>query len=365
LVPAIDADAGVIFTVDTTGIFKLPKAAVALSEGDLLFWDNANSQLTNIPADVLVGLCVKRGGSVSGDATTEVLLQPSTNSASVAPLDRWVNPISGFQYADGSRAFPYNPASAAIDGSLVGIEAEIQQAINALAAIPQSAADEDQTRRVRLEGGIYAPQDQIYPAVGNYELRWEAGGQIGTTPVVPSKISRVVSASSGVLGNRLKIIATRGNPGIFFGTIELGDANANVLQWLIIRGVTLFGIVTDGALTGDVVLQFDEVSTSGGPPPANGQIVLPTGTIFRCFDNNFGALVTLETIVRAAHTRFAFPVTVSAAPAGGTYSAFIDCLLGANTFTGPAGTALFDKFTQDNHTGGFAGGAGAGDYLEA
>jgi len=59
--------------VDLKGVFELPKAAVAISQGAKVYWDNAAKNITNVAmGNTLVG--VAHVGALLGDAKIKALL---------------------------------------------------------------------------------------------------------------------------------------------------------------------------------------------------------------------------------------------------------------------------------------------------
>lgn len=71
-----DAVAADTFSLQTVGVVELPKAAVAVAEGALVYWDNtAKNVTTTATSNKLIGHCALLGGSLAGDATTFVRLQ--------------------------------------------------------------------------------------------------------------------------------------------------------------------------------------------------------------------------------------------------------------------------------------------------
>lgn len=73
-VATTDAANGAEVEVQRIGVFSIPKAAEAISEGDLLYWDNANSVLTKTSAAglILVGYAIK--AALLGDVRVTALL---------------------------------------------------------------------------------------------------------------------------------------------------------------------------------------------------------------------------------------------------------------------------------------------------
>ena len=64
-VPQADAAAGETFAAMVVGVFEITKlAADVMAEGDMLFWDNANTRLTTTAlGNLLVGACVEAAGN--------------------------------------------------------------------------------------------------------------------------------------------------------------------------------------------------------------------------------------------------------------------------------------------------------------
>lgn len=72
-VAAFSADVGASVEIVTTGVFTLPKAtsgdsAEALSEGELVYWDSANGNVTTTAGgNTLIGVAIK---AAANSATT-------------------------------------------------------------------------------------------------------------------------------------------------------------------------------------------------------------------------------------------------------------------------------------------------------
>ena len=57
----------------TTGVFSLPKAAVAITRKTVAYWDNTAKVVTNVPtSNAKIGIF--RDGALAGDATVAVKL---------------------------------------------------------------------------------------------------------------------------------------------------------------------------------------------------------------------------------------------------------------------------------------------------
>lgn len=68
-----DAASGAEVVLTVTGVFDLPKAAVALTQGAALYWDDTNKVITpTARGNTKVGVAVAAAGS--GDATVRVRL---------------------------------------------------------------------------------------------------------------------------------------------------------------------------------------------------------------------------------------------------------------------------------------------------
>lgn len=75
LVVALEtASAGDKFDGDCEGVWTLPKAAGAWTEGELLYWDNAAKNVTTTSTSNYRIGCAGEGGAASGDATGPVRL---------------------------------------------------------------------------------------------------------------------------------------------------------------------------------------------------------------------------------------------------------------------------------------------------
>lgn len=93
-VATISADAGDDFTAERTGVFTLPKTtSQAWTQGQLLFWDDANSKFTNVAASGLVPAGAAVAAAASADTTGSVLLltNPVIPAANEAALDQTIS----------------------------------------------------------------------------------------------------------------------------------------------------------------------------------------------------------------------------------------------------------------------------------
>lgn len=76
VVAAYSADAGAPFEGQVTGVFDLPKnASQAFAEGALLYWSDANQNLTTTAtANMLIGTCAQLGGHLAAATVGRVRL---------------------------------------------------------------------------------------------------------------------------------------------------------------------------------------------------------------------------------------------------------------------------------------------------
>jgi len=75
VVPKVSAAIGEDYVASASGVFELAKAAVAIGQGVLVYWDNAAKNVTTTSAgNTLMGRCWK--AAISGDATVYVKLTP-------------------------------------------------------------------------------------------------------------------------------------------------------------------------------------------------------------------------------------------------------------------------------------------------
>lgn len=73
VVPVADAAEGETFAGETMGVFELPKANQAFTEGAKLYWSTSNENLTTTASgNTLVG--VAAAAAASGDTTAHVRL---------------------------------------------------------------------------------------------------------------------------------------------------------------------------------------------------------------------------------------------------------------------------------------------------
>lgn len=73
------ADSGAEVEIKTTGVFELPKtSALAISVGDLLYWDNSAKVLNKTNTNKLVGVAVSAAANPS--ATVEARLNGAFTS---------------------------------------------------------------------------------------------------------------------------------------------------------------------------------------------------------------------------------------------------------------------------------------------
>lgn len=67
--------AGLPFACNVRGVWALPKAAVAMTEGAALFWDNTAKNATTVAtANTPIGFCATLGGNLATDTIASVLL---------------------------------------------------------------------------------------------------------------------------------------------------------------------------------------------------------------------------------------------------------------------------------------------------
>jgi predicted RecA/RadA family phage recombinase len=74
-VAATDIAVGALGAVEVEGVFDLPKAAVAFSQGDIVYWDESAGAMTNTDdtgTNLRAGLAWK--AAASGDATVRMKL---------------------------------------------------------------------------------------------------------------------------------------------------------------------------------------------------------------------------------------------------------------------------------------------------
>ena len=75
VVAAVTAAAGATFTGSAVGVFTLPKASGAWTEGAVLYWDNtAKNVTTTSTANFRIGCAAAVGGQASGDTAGAVRL---------------------------------------------------------------------------------------------------------------------------------------------------------------------------------------------------------------------------------------------------------------------------------------------------
>jgi len=279
---------------------------------------------------------------------------------------RWVSPLPGDEDADGSVGRPFNPVSAAAArsaGLIASDEAQIQEALNDIGP-PADTAEAGVPMRVLCAGGEYDAQ-KVRP-VGHGITSLVTLGQVrmGNVPAFDAGIEWTLDGTtfpglSFIPTLHVYGVASQPNTGwLVFGDILIEDGGLNVDHGLHLGDVGMRNLAVKGggSLAGRTRLHLIRCSTLGGA------VNLPDADCYTFRDCQFGA-TTLDSVEAAARYNDLASVTLSSAPIGGDPSGFYACAI-AGTFTGPAGTARFDKVTQDMHGAGFAGGAGAGDYLE-
>ncbi|MGD2215159.1 MAG: hypothetical protein PVJ64_00330 [Gemmatimonadales bacterium] len=279
-----------------------------------------------------------------------------------APRSRWVSPLPGAENADGTPGNPYNPNSAAaarVALEILADEGEIQQAINAIGE-PTTAAEEGIPATVHLLGGEH-PEQAIRPLargrtrleahglvrVGShltYGSRLEyapAGAQLGSSIV---RGIDIVSRGAGVAGVLL------------FGDIEIDDGGAGIGHAIAVQGLTVRDWSSTVGHTGTIQLHADGLTVSGA-------LNLPTAWVLlgeRILCTGAWTVDRMRCVARSGRWQDALTVTTAPSYA---HQGYYGCEI-AGLFTGPAGSARYDKVTQNLSLGGFAGGAGPGDFLE-
>ncbi len=78
-----DAEAGDEVEVDLTGVWDLPKAAEAFTEGDVVYWDTTPGQVSSDDAGYFIGAVTR--DAASGDATARVRLNGVAISGPTSP----------------------------------------------------------------------------------------------------------------------------------------------------------------------------------------------------------------------------------------------------------------------------------------
>lgn len=82
---------GAVGPVQIVGVFEVTKVgSQAWSQGDRVFWDNANSRFTKTAAadaDIVAGFAIEAVASGAGDTTGKVLLVPGMGRRAAAVAD--------------------------------------------------------------------------------------------------------------------------------------------------------------------------------------------------------------------------------------------------------------------------------------
>jgi len=259
---------------------------------------------------------------------------------------RWVTPDVGTAGGTGT-----------IHDPILGI----QNAIDSFAA-PTNATEEAAENVLHIAGGVYDEAITIPNRFGRWVLYYYGSMQIGTFGV-PKGITWVSApAAYGATGQPSLTLASAAHiPGSGFltGSLAIGDGGGGGQDTVVVLSdAYVFGTSgVSGAMAG--AIGCTAIRTT-----FNGAVTWPTGDLTFRSCRTIGNMAIRR--VQLAHaSAWQGTLTVTATPAAGAIgtSAFLNCTIAGN-FTGPAGTALFDRFTVDNFGGGFAGGAGAGDYME-
>ncbi|OYZ15633.1 MAG: hypothetical protein B7Y35_06075 [Sphingomonadales bacterium 28-64-96] len=73
-----DTASGAVGEFALNGVFTLPKATGAISEGVLVYWDNTNFNVTTTASgNTKIGVCANVGGVLSAATTVDVRLIPT------------------------------------------------------------------------------------------------------------------------------------------------------------------------------------------------------------------------------------------------------------------------------------------------
>jgi len=237
----------------------------------------------------------------------------------------------------------------------------LQNAIDSFPA-PTNAAEEAAENVMHVSGGVYDEAVVLPTRFGRWVIFYYGSKQVGTFAAPKGITWQAAAAAHGATGQPSLTLASAAHiPGSGFltGNLAIGDGGAAVNTVVVLWDAYVYGnTAVNGSMAGGLGLTACRTTFTG-------PFTFPTcdATFRSCALN--GAY-SAKSIILADKTLWGSTVTVTnTAPAGPIGApGFHNCVIAGN-FTGPAGTALFDKYTQDNFGGAFAGGAGAGDYLEA
>lgn len=268
----------------------------------------------------------------------------------------------GSPTADGlSPGSAFNPASAALFG-ITNNDPFLQAVLFAVSNFaPTNRAEEMQGVVLRGRAGEYPQTDVTFPGGSSVTIimdgptRFGASGTAGTT----DWRYEVTPIAFGSPQFPILSIGQEGRPGTIqvFSDLVLSNGSSGQLVGVKSSDVSWEDISED-TLTGLSLLVIE-----GGSPEV---INVPSALLYM-FNPGGGFAsdnVTVGRLQTARSVHFQGNIIVSSAPFPPDDDGILNCRIDGN-WTGPAGTARFDKFTQDNFGGVFAGGAGPGDYLEA
>jgi hypothetical protein len=273
----------------------------------------------------------------------------------------WVIPGAGNPRADGSILAPFNRTSAARAG-VQGADPLKQAADHARARMAPTNREEEMAGVVyRVRGGEYPQSDIEWPGFSSQTILVDGPARFGEVGLAGTTTWRFEASPIAFGAPQFPILsigqAVAAGSVLVYSNLVLSNGSSGQIVGLKSVEVSWEDILED-ALTG-----LSLVSIEGGTLE---NINVPSALLF--YNNRGGSFVNGDiTVGRFQHghmLKCKGDVVVSATPFPPDNAGLVGCRLDGN-WTGPAGTARFDKFTQDNHAGAFAGGASAADFLEA
>lgn len=271
-----------------------------------------------------------------------------------------VSPFAGPASADGSAGLPFNLTSAALSGADNGcpLAQAADFARNNLA--PNNRAEEMAGIIYCVRGGEYPQSNIVWPGFSSQSIIVDGPARFGAT-AIEGTTNWTFAASSVAFGSPQFPILSMGQsarPGTVqvFANLVLSNGSSGQLVGLKSADISWFDI-SESALTGLSLVFLDGGSVES--------INVPSALLY--YNNPSGGFIENAVIVgrlqRASMAHFRDAITVSTTPLPPDDDGIISCRIDGG-WTGPAGTARFDEYTQDQFLGVFAGGAGPADYLE-
>lgn len=244
-------------------------------------------------------------------------------SSAAGAYARYVTMAAGSSAADGSAGLPFNPQSAALGG----YDGPVQQAVAELALLGTS--DSDVPRVVVMQGGDY-DEDVSVTLYGAWVF--QAVGLVNFS----SANTFAVIAHAAATTRPLFVMAGAGQTGaVILGNLTLTGNYAS--SWSVTLGrvyqTGAGGATETAAMAATCSLSFYEGSAAAA-------WVLPSCTLSNADHVEFTTL-TLDSIRRASHCRLG-NVTVASV---GTKEFYNCTWQSSKVFTGPAGSARFDRAT--------------------